>query len=75
MSQETVVKSYYPNRGYGFLINPEGDGDILFRKCGRRNPSSDSTLNGDTPNKGQKVEILTLTQNKKGLRATQWRLL
>ena len=69
---EATVKDFFPETSHGFLENPEGGKDILFRKDWfQRDPVHESF---SIPEKGDVVEILNLNDKGKGPRATRWKL-
>lgn len=68
-----TVKTFFPEKKFGFLHNPKGGKDIFFRQQGREWAAGFD--NETVPEKGREIEVLSLSQSQKGLRATKWRML
>ena len=59
---ETTVKKFFPDHGYGFLVNPDPTGkDIYFRAQQRLTPGK------------SKVRVLATEVGPLGPRAAKWR--
>lgn len=62
------IKFFYKKKGFGFIVNDEGD-DELFFHCTNAKVDSDENLN-----EGQKVSFV-VEQGRKGLEAVDIELL
>jgi cold shock CspA family protein len=70
---EATVKDFFPETSSGFLENPDGGKDILFRKEWFQQDAASQSF--PVPERGDVVKILKLNDKGKGPRATRWKLL
>ena len=77
---QATVKSFFPDKRYGFLINPEGGKDIFFHLDDQHRKFLGTLVpivseRRSLPKPGRWVEIIRLEPDPKGVRASVWRLL